>query len=710
MTDCCAQKTVDLKAREKAAEELQEQLMVTEQGLQSLAAEQRLLITDARQQASTAHLGRSVSNFAKHSKARSDRALAAEVFGCWSGAVKLRLETAMVEAMELLQAQVSVFEQELTISNAQLKELRPHVSAESAGSLESESFLLDSSSALAVAESYERKLAGMSGMFTGKQRDALLTQATKDEESHRFSDKDAINLTCLEVPEPRIDAEELLLAKRRCENFEISIAELEEERGRLLAQNAELSEQCKVMRAKLAEITEEPPKSESNSSTLLELEALCTESQQQALQSSQQCANLQKELFDVQEVASARQQLVADLQHQVKQIKKEKERLRADNESRFTAQELKRLELERGHVAQMAALRDEASPLQYTVMIEKQKRAEADAKLAVISSERDNLEIAVSEARRNIEELTHQLEYMRKAADGAEEEIEQEISRLREARTVEMQRNYALEAQLLVLKKQLQDELLAREEAMAASTAASDGLRAQISSLRSAMTNADKAALTKRSEMQTQIDRLTARAELLEEAEKVARKETRDAKDTLQAQIDYLRGEIHLKEEDAATKRGELLAQIDSMCLHSQRKDEAAAKEMIRLQEAAAAAVAEAVASAEKKQFERENVLVEVGEEQKRAQREEARVNIERLQTSWLDEKKVCAGQGVGVCRLFDVFMLREFWWSSADLKAWQIIAARMAEVEAQINVMKAEKEAFEMTMTQVRFANVLEN
>ena len=61
------------------------------------------------------------------------------------------------------------------------------------------------------------------------------------------------------------------------------------------------------------------------------------------------------------------------------------------------------------------------------------------------------------------------------------------------------------------------------------------------------------------------------------------------------------------------------------------------------------------------------------------------------------------------MCRLFDVFMLREFCWSSADPKAWQIMAARMAEFEAQINVIKAEKEAFEMTMTQVRFADVLE-
>ena len=143
------------------------------------------------------------------------------------------------------------------------------------------------------------------------------------------------------------------------------------------------------------------------------------------------------------------------------------------------------------------------------------------------------------------------------------------------------------------------------------------------------------------------MDRLTAQVKLLMESEKEARNETRDTKDALQAQIDYLREEVQLNEE-TATERDKLRVQLDEMRMHAQRKDEAAARDMAELQEATAASIAEAVASAEKRQFERENVLIEVGEEEKRTLREEARSKIDGLRASWLEEKQVCAGQSYG--------------------------------------------------------------
>ena len=634
---------------------------MAEQALQSLAAEQRVLITDARKQATNSQLVHHLSNFRKHSRARSAMSLAAAVFGCWSAAVKFRLEQAMLDAMELLQTQVAAFEQELTQSKAWIKELQREVVAPRI-SLDPDSPLPHSDGALDASDSaFERKLAGMSGMITGKQRDALLTQASETEESERMSDLGAVDLTCLEVLEPRLDAEELFLARRRCADLEINVSELEEERGRLLAQFAESREKCETLRAELAEMTGTFKNQEDGLwEKVLELEVQYKESLQQEQQIREQCSNLQSELFEVQEVASARQQLVVELQRQVKQIHKEKEKLQAETEGRFMDQELRRIETERVHVAQIAAMRDEALPLQHEIMIERQKRTEAEAKLLSVTSERDTLEVAVADSRRNNDELNHQLKYMRNAADGAEEEIEREISRLREARTVELQRNSALEAQLLVLKKEMQGELHARDEESTAAASASEELRTQISNLKSAVKDADKAALTQKGEMQAMIDRLNDQLEISRDAEKVARREARDTKQSLQAQIDELYEEIRLKQGEAQAKRGELLAEIDGLHAQAQVMDELAAQERERLRGAAAGmvatAVAEAVASAqaaaEKKQFERENMLVEVGEEEKRALREEAKAKIEALRAEWVKEKKVRALLARGFARL----------------------------------------------------------
>ena len=48
---------------------------------------------------------------------------AALAFGVWSGVVKSKLENAMVEAIEMLQSQVTAFEEELNSSRHYVKRL-----------------------------------------------------------------------------------------------------------------------------------------------------------------------------------------------------------------------------------------------------------------------------------------------------------------------------------------------------------------------------------------------------------------------------------------------------------------------------------------------------------------------------------------------------------------------------------------------------------
>ena len=119
--------TVDVRAREKSVEEIETQLMLTEQSLQSLAADQRTLISDAQTQVKYEQRQQIVAHLATQAQRRSPRLLIATAFGGWSGAVKSKLETAMVEAIQLLQTQVSAFEEELSESKVLVKELEAQI-------------------------------------------------------------------------------------------------------------------------------------------------------------------------------------------------------------------------------------------------------------------------------------------------------------------------------------------------------------------------------------------------------------------------------------------------------------------------------------------------------------------------------------------------------------------------------------------------------
>jgi len=83
--------------------ELQKQFLLAEQSLKALAADQRMLIADARRQVKGEFRRHTVDHLATHVQQRRTKTLRAAAFGSWSGAVKGHLETALVEAIQMLQ-------------------------------------------------------------------------------------------------------------------------------------------------------------------------------------------------------------------------------------------------------------------------------------------------------------------------------------------------------------------------------------------------------------------------------------------------------------------------------------------------------------------------------------------------------------------------------------------------------------------------------
>ena len=260
---------------------LERQLIEMERTLQSLADDQVGFLADA-QLAKVAQRRQLLDQFAAVAQRRRAIWLRKNAFGCWDGIAKGKTESAMVPAMELLQAQVVAFEEALVDSRSQI-------------------------------EAYEQTRA--------------------------------------------------LFGVERCSELEAEVAALKVGHKALQAQVDTGEEQRKVLETELARVTE------------LEAERA---SQQSKL--SQQCGELQANLFEVQEIASARQRQVrtfekalirikrtscnstltfeglsqlVQLQQTIKQLEKDKDRLKLEKEAKATELALSRIEWERDNATQL---------------------------------------------------------------------------------------------------------------------------------------------------------------------------------------------------------------------------------------------------------------------------------------------------------------------------------------------------------------------
>lgn len=103
-----------------------------------------------------------------------------------------------------------------------------------------------------------------------------------------------------------------------------------------------------------------------------------------------------------------------------------------------------------------------AKNLEQELAEEKRLRGEIEEMLHGTRSELEHVLNAAADKQRRTHELEIQLERLRKAADGAEREIEQEMARLREQVSSEAQRSASMEAQLQVMKHELKETLRSR--------------------------------------------------------------------------------------------------------------------------------------------------------------------------------------------------------------------------------------------------------
>ena len=260
---------------------LERQLIEMERTLQSLADDQVGFLADA-QLAKVAQRRQLLDQFAAIAHRRRAMSLRKNAFGCWGGIAKSNVESAMVPAMELLQAQVAAFEEALLESRSQI-------------------------------EAYEQTRA--------------------------------------------------LLRVECCSELEAEVTALKVELKALQAQVDTSEEQRKVLETELARFEAERASLQSKLTSGL-----------------QQCGELQANLFEVQEIASARQRQVrtfdkalirikrtscsstltfeglsqlVQLQQTIKQLEKDKDRLKLEKEAKATELALSRIEWERDNATQL---------------------------------------------------------------------------------------------------------------------------------------------------------------------------------------------------------------------------------------------------------------------------------------------------------------------------------------------------------------------
>ena len=170
--------------------------------------------------------------------------------------------------------------------------------------------------------------------------------------------------------------------------------------------------------------------------------------------------SLQSQLFEVQEVASIRQQQLTQAQQVVKQLERDREKHQLEMKSVLTEHELANLEKERVHASQLAGLEEERLSLQREAKDERFRHEELEQKVQSTLTERDSLQIDLDNGQRRIRDLEMQLDRMQDAAGAAEQEIGREVTRVREELAVKTQRCATLEAQLEVMKSELTREWL----------------------------------------------------------------------------------------------------------------------------------------------------------------------------------------------------------------------------------------------------------
>ena len=93
---------------------------------------------------------------------------------------------------------------------------------------------------------------------------------------------------------------------------------------------------------------------------------------------------------------------------------------------------------------------------------EKRLRIEIEEMLRSTQIELETVQKAGADERNRTRELEAQLERLRKAADGAEHEIELEMAKLREQATSEAQHSASLKSELEVIKSELKETLRSR--------------------------------------------------------------------------------------------------------------------------------------------------------------------------------------------------------------------------------------------------------
>ena len=400
----------DLRAQDKALMESEHQLLIAEQSLQSLAAKQRSLLADAHRQASNEQRLRVLVRFAENLQKRSSNSLVASAFGNWMGAVKERLETAMAEALQLTQAQLAACQQELANSKQDIQKFEHkidmsstlptssddkklhglcgnHEDAADVALLEnsksptrttmqgSESGLLYSrcgayDSPLPFrtkilpaheegpfdrdAAAFERRLLGMSGMIQGKEKDALLAFTSSGQRNSELEEQvDALTAEC----------------------------------NVLRAQVAEGLEQCKVLPTDLAQVNSLEAAWQSKLSEISVLQA-----ENDALLS--QKSDLNSKLFDVQEVASVRQQQLTQMHQTLKQLKRDTKKLKSENqEVEALKEEVSHLKLDIGFV-QREAVEERLKRSQLVEQVELVLASAVD-QLQSMRAEINNLQVCI---------------------------------------------------------------------------------------------------------------------------------------------------------------------------------------------------------------------------------------------------------------------------------------------------------------------------
>jgi chromosome segregation ATPase len=107
-------------------------------------------------------------------------------------------------------------------------------------------------------------------------------------------------------------------------------------------------------------------------------------------------------------------------------------------------------------------LNGQAVSLKQEVADEKRLRIEIEEMLRSTQIELETVQKAGADERNRTRELEAQLERLRKAADGAEYEIEQEMAKLREQVASEAQHSESLKSELQVIKSELKQTLQSR--------------------------------------------------------------------------------------------------------------------------------------------------------------------------------------------------------------------------------------------------------